>query len=40
MDRAYYQRPVTTSQILAGNVSNPNADPLRETLAARVASTR
>lgn len=38
LDRAYYQRPVTSSAILAGNVSNPNADPLREALASRMAS--
>src|SRR6185437_1432446 len=38
MDRAYYQRPATSSEILAGTVSNPNADPLREALASRVAS--
>lgn len=38
MDHAYYHRPVTSSEILAGNVSNPNADPLREALASRVAS--
>jgi lipid-binding SYLF domain-containing protein len=38
MDRAYYQRPVTSSEILAGNVSNPNAGTLRDALASRVAS--
>jgi lipid-binding SYLF domain-containing protein len=38
MDRAYYQRPVTSSDILAGNVSNPNADTLRNALGSRVAS--
>ena len=38
MDRAYYQRPVTSSEILAGNISNPGADTLRNALASRVAS--
>jgi lipid-binding SYLF domain-containing protein len=38
MDRTYYQRPVATSEILAGNVSSPNADPLRDALASRMAS--
>lgn len=38
MDRAYYQRPVTSAEILAGNVSNPSADTLRNALASRVAS--
>lgn len=38
MDRIYYQRPVTSSEILAGDVSNPNADRLRNALASRVAS--
>ena len=38
MDRAYYQRPVTATDILAGNVSNPSAETLRNALAARVAS--
>ena len=38
MDRAYYQRPVTAREFLAGNVSSPNSAPLRNALAARVAS--
>lgn len=38
MDRAYYQRPVSSAGILAGNVSSPNADTLRDALASRVAS--
>lgn len=38
MDRAYYQRPVTSTEILAGNVNNPSADTLRNALASRVAS--
>ena len=38
MDRAYYQRQVTSREILAGNVTNPNADTLRNALASRVAS--
>lgn len=38
MDRAYYQRPVTSADILAGNVSNPSADTLRNALASRMAS--
>lgn len=38
LDRAYYQRPVTSSAILAGDVSNPNAEPLRDALASRMAS--
>jgi lipid-binding SYLF domain-containing protein len=38
MDRTYYRRPVKSGEILSGNVSNPNADPLRDALAARVAS--
>jgi SH3 domain-containing YSC84-like protein 1 len=38
MDRAYYQRPVSSAEILAGNVSSPNADSLRDALASRVAS--
>jgi SH3 domain-containing YSC84-like protein 1 len=38
MDRAYYQRPVTSREILAGNVTSVNSDPLRNALAARVAS--
>jgi lipid-binding SYLF domain-containing protein len=38
MDRAYYQRQVSSAEILAGNVSSPNADTLRDALASRVAS--
>ena len=38
MDHAYYQRPVKSSEILAGNVNSPNADALRDSLASRVAS--
>lgn len=38
MDSIYYQRPVTPIEILTGNVSNPNADRLRNALASRVAS--
>ncbi len=38
MDRAYYQRPASSADILAGNVSSPNADALRNALASRVAS--
>jgi len=38
MDRAYYQRPVSSTEILAGNLSSPNADSLRNALASRVAS--
>lgn len=38
LDRAYYQRPVTSSAILAGEVRSRNADPLREALASRMAS--
>ena len=38
MDRIYYHRPVTSGEILAGKVSNPNADSLRNALASRVAS--
>lgn len=38
MDTAYYQRPVSSAEILAGNVSSPNADMLRNALASRVAS--
>jgi SH3 domain-containing YSC84-like protein 1 len=40
MDRTYYQRPVTSREILAGNVTSANADSLRNALAARVASSR
>jgi lipid-binding SYLF domain-containing protein len=38
MDQAYYQRPVSSAEILAGNISSPNADTLRDALASRVAS--
>lgn len=38
MDRVYYQWPVTSSEILAGNVSSPSAEALRNELASRVAS--
>jgi len=38
MDRAYYGRPVTSREILAGNVNSLKADPLRDALASRVAS--
>jgi len=38
MDRAYYQRPVTSREILAGNVTDPYADPVRTALGSRVAS--
>ena len=38
MDRAYYPQPVTSREILAGNVSNPSADTLRNALASRMAS--
>jgi lipid-binding SYLF domain-containing protein len=38
MDRAYYHRPVSSREILAGNLGNVNADPLRNALASRVAS--
>jgi SH3 domain-containing YSC84-like protein 1 len=38
MDQAYYQRPISSAEILAGNISSPNADPLRDALASRVAS--
>lgn len=38
MDQAYYQRPVSSAEILAGNVSSPGADTLRNALASRVAS--
>jgi lipid-binding SYLF domain-containing protein len=38
MDRVYYQRRVTSSEILGGNVSNPDASSLRNALASRVAS--
>lgn len=38
MDRSYYQRSVTSREILAGNVPSTNADALRNALAARVAS--
>lgn len=39
MDHAYYQRPVRSSEILAGNVSAPDAESLRNALAQRVASS-
>lgn len=35
MDRIYYQHPVTSIEILSGNVSNPNADALRNALGSR-----
>ena len=38
MDQVYYQRPVNSEEILAGNVSSPSADTLRNALASRVAS--
>lgn len=38
MDRAYYQRPVISGGILAGNVRTVGADPLRNALASRMAS--
>ena len=38
MDRAYYHRPVTSGEILAGNVRTVGADPLRNALASRMAS--
>jgi lipid-binding SYLF domain-containing protein len=38
MDQVYYQRPVDSEQILAGNVNSPSADTLRNALASRVAS--
>jgi len=38
MDRAYYRRPVTSREILAGRVGNGKADALRDALASRVAS--
>lgn len=38
LDDTYYGRQVTSAAILAGQVSNPNADPLRQALASRVAS--
>jgi len=38
MDRAYSHRPVTSGDILAGNVRTASADPLRKALAARMAS--
>jgi SH3 domain-containing YSC84-like protein 1 len=38
MDRAYYHRAVTSREILAGDVSSPRADALRDALASRVAS--
>jgi lipid-binding SYLF domain-containing protein len=38
MDRAYYRRSVTSREILAGNVTDPYADPVRTALVSRVAS--
>jgi SH3 domain-containing YSC84-like protein 1 len=38
MDRAYYQRSVTSREILAGDVSDPYADPVRTALESRMAS--
>jgi lipid-binding SYLF domain-containing protein len=38
MDQVYYQRPVNSEEILAGNISSPSADTLRNALASRVAS--
>lgn len=38
LDNTYYQRPVTSAAILAGEVSNASADALRNALASRVAS--
>ncbi|MGH8319852.1 MAG: lipid-binding SYLF domain-containing protein [Steroidobacteraceae bacterium] len=38
LDRAYYQRRVTSGEILAGNVRDPNPDLLRDALASRMAS--
>ena len=38
MDRAYYRRAVTSREILAGDVSSPRANALRDALASRVAS--
>lgn len=38
MDRAYYGRPVTSKDVLAGNIGSRNAAPLRDALASRVAS--
>ncbi len=38
MNRAYYQPSVSSTDILAGNISSPGADPLRNALASRVAS--
>ena len=40
MDQEYYQRTVTSAQILAGNINSPSADTLRNALASRVASSR
>ena len=40
MDQVYYQQPLNSEQILAGNIASPNADTLRNALASRVASTR
>ena len=38
LDGAFYHRAVTSREILAGDVSSPRADRLRDALAARVAS--
>jgi SH3 domain-containing YSC84-like protein 1 len=38
MDRAYYHRAVSSREILAGEVNSVSADPLRNALAARMAS--
>lgn len=40
MDRAYYHRPVTSGEILAGNIRTISADPLRNALSSRMASAR
>ena len=40
MDQVYYQQPLNSEQILAGNIASPNADTLRDALAGRVASSR
>lgn len=40
MDQEYYQRTVTSAQILAGNINSPSADTLHNALASRVASSR
>jgi lipid-binding SYLF domain-containing protein len=38
MDRTYYHRPVTSGEILAGNVRSVSASPLLNALASRLAS--